>query len=131
MGTNPRILRAITAVVLFTGAIARAQNAAGPMSANPDVHGAKPTPTSIPMSTYSFTATKSNSKKPYTGTLALTIWIPGSDFTPFSGVAFILEKIVQNAAISMSDPQLPRPRLLASLLTRALYEWRVIRPNGP
>src|SRR5579862_6380905 len=38
-----------------------------------------------------------------------------------------LEKIVQNAAISMSDPELPRSRLLASLLTRALYEWRVIR----
>jgi hypothetical protein len=66
-----RTAAAVAAAVLLSGVIVYPQGLSGLATAKPEANGGKSN-NSIPMSTYSFVATKSRSKKPYTGTLVGT-----------------------------------------------------------
>src|SRR5438552_8459082 len=94
-----------TAAVLFTGAHACAQNASSLMTATSNANSAKSNSTSIPMSTYSFTATKSTSRKPYTGTLAGTS--PFASTLSGTTIPVVVVPVVVNINGTVFDPTAP------------------------
>ncbi len=100
-----RMVAASTAAVLFTGATAYAQDVSSLMTAKPDANGGKSNATSIPMSTYSFAATKGSSKKPYTGTLAGTS--PFASSLSGSTIPVVVVPVVVNINGTVFDPTVP------------------------
>lgn len=99
------IAKAITAAVLITGAIAYAPNVSSLLAAKPAPGGGKPRPTSIPMSPYSFAATKGSARKPYTGTLAGTS--PFASTLSGSTIPVVVVPVVMRINGTVFDPTAP------------------------
>ena len=99
------IVAAITATVLLTEALAYAQDVSSFMTAKPDANGGKSNTASIPMSTYSFAATKGSSKKPYTGTLTGTS--PFASTLSGSTIPVVVVPVVVNINGTIFDPTAP------------------------
>jgi hypothetical protein len=96
-----RSAAAITAAVLVTGAIVYPQGSEGVKTAKSEANGRKSN-SSIPMSTYSFVATKGRSKKPYTGTLAGTS--PFASTLSGSTIPVVVVPVVVNMNGAVFDP---------------------------
>jgi hypothetical protein len=99
-----RTAGALTAAVLFTGAIVYPQGTSSPKAAKPDANGGKPN-ASIPMSTYSVVATKGRSKKPFTGTLVGTS--PFASTLSGSTIPVVVVPVVVNINGTVFDPTAP------------------------
>jgi hypothetical protein len=95
---------AITAAVLLTGAIVYSQGTSSLATAKPEASGGKST-RSIPMSTYSFVATKGRSKKPYTGTLVGTS--PFASTLSGSTIPVVIVPVVVTINGTVFDPTAP------------------------
>jgi hypothetical protein len=99
-----RTAAAMAAAVFVTGAIVYSQGNSTPRTAKPDANGGKSSP-SIPMTTYSFGATKGSSKKPYTGTLAGTS--PFASTLSGSTIPVVVVPVVVNINGTVFDPTAP------------------------
>jgi hypothetical protein len=121
--------KAIAVTVLLTSAIASPHLVSSLSAAKPVPGGAKPRPATIPMSTYSFVATKGTSKKPYTGTLAGT-----SPFaSPLSGstIPVVVVPMVVNINGTVFDPTAPNScgaEAGVSAMTR-IMESPIVQPT--
>jgi hypothetical protein len=98
-----RTAAAVTVAVLFTAAIVYPQGSSL-NTAKPEANGRRSN-TSIPMSTYSFVATKGRSKKPYTGTLAGTD--PFASTLSGSTIPVVVVPVVVNINGTVFDPTAP------------------------
>jgi hypothetical protein len=124
------IAKAITAAVLLTGAIAYPQVVSSLIAAKPDPGGGRPRPTSIPMSTYSFAATKGSAKKPYTGTLAGTS--PFASTLSGSTIPVVVVPVVVNINGTVFDPTAPNycgPEAGIPAITR-IMQSPIVEPSN-
>jgi len=98
-----RIAAAMAAAVLLTGVIVYPQGISSPATTKPEANGKSSR--SIPMSTYSFVATKGRSKKPYTGRLVGTS--PFASTLSGSTIPVVVVPVVVNIDGTVFDPTAP------------------------
>jgi hypothetical protein len=103
-GVLALIAAAMTSAVLFTGASASPQDASRQTTARPETNGRRAN-TSIPMTTYSFAATKGSAKKPYTGTLVGTS--PFASTLSGSTIPVVIVPVVVTINGTVFDPTAP------------------------